>query len=544
MTAQEELTTPAGRDALAMHSALWADQYALTMAQAFFTHGKHDLITSFHCFIRKNPFAGGYLITAGQNILFDWLEHWHFDASDIELLRGMHAEDPDGGQQHRLFTDAFLDMLASARLQLNVDAMPEGELAFPDEPIVRVYGPLWQCLLVESALLNIINSQSLFATLASRLMDVAEGGAIIEFGLRRAQALGGLESSRATYIGGVNSTSNLLAAKYYGIPTAGTFAHALVMVYEDELEAFRDYAGAMPYNGIFLVDTYATESGVRHAVEACRNMGVRMKGIRLDSGDLAYLSRIARHILDEAGFGDALVAASNDLDEDTVASLRRQGAKIDIWGIGTNLSTSKAQPALGAVYKLGAIFDGGLSRPQVDARKLAITQGHGQIGDLNGFVREVIKISEQQTKITIPGELDVLRYLKRENEHWRFDGDTIISTLQPDPVTENSAHSADHPARLTLAVESVQKYDETLRKVFPAGTPVYRPIRAAFVNGERTIAIENVHQARARARNSMDRLHPTHKRLKNPHIYATGLEASLYDKRHAMIMSLRHKLQN
>ncbi len=532
------------RDALALHSALWADQYALTMAQAFFSHGKHNQLTSFHCFIRRNPFAGGYLITAGQNILFDWLEHWHFDEQDIYLLREMNAEDPASGDLHRMFSDDFLQMLATSKLELSVDAMPEGELAFPDEPIVRVYGPLWQCLLIESALLNIINSQSLFATLASRLVDVAEGGTIIEFGLRRAQALGGLESSRATYVGGVKSTSNMLAAKYYGIPTAGTFAHALVMVYEDELEAFRDYAGAMPYNGIFLVDTYASAAGVKNAVLACKDLGIRMKGIRLDSGDLAYLSRIARQILDESGFKDALVAASNDLDEDTVASLRQQGAKIDIWGIGTNLSTSKAQPALGAVYKLGAIFDGGLSRPEIDARKHKITLGQVALGDMDGFVRKVIKISEQPSKITIPGELDVLRYLKREDDLWRFDGDTIISTLKHDPISDESAHSPQAPARLTKPVQSVRKYDETLRKTFPVGTPVYRPIRPAFDNGQRVVEIEDIHQARDRAQQSMARLHPTHKRLKNPHIYVTGLETSLYEMRHEMIMSLRSKLES
>ena len=544
MDAQESLSPATHRDALAMHSALWADQYALTMAQSFFTHGKHNLMTSFHCFIRENPFSGGYLITAGQNILFDWLEHWHFEASDIALLRSMQTEDISTGQQHRIFSDDFLDMLANAKLELSIDAMPEGELAFPDEPIVRVYGPLWQCLMVESALLNTINSQSLFATLASRLVDVAQGGTVMEFGLRRAQALGGIESSRATYIGGVSSTSNMLASKYYGIPTAGTFAHALVMVYEDELEAFRDYAEAMPHNGIFLVDTYKTETGIRNTVQTCRELGVELKGIRLDSGDLAYLSRVARQILDDAGFKNAMVAASNDLDEETVASLRQQGAKIDIWGIGTNLATSKAQPALGAVYKMGALFNSALTKEQIDTRKSSMSRGESDSANLDSFVREVIKISEQQNKTTIPGELDILRYLKQEGGHWRFDGDTIISTLITNPVSAEPTHSPDSPASLIQAVESVRKNDETLHKTFPVGTPVYRPIRSAFVNGTRMIEIETVHQARARAQQSMSRLHPTHTRRKNPHIYVTGLETSLYSKRHDMIMSLRNKLQD
>lgn len=537
--------SPAPRKNLLVdHSALWTDQYALTMAQALHANDKHEQVTTFHGFIRSNPFEGGYLITAGQNILFEWLENWRFDEDDIDLLRGMTVPDPDTGEAKRLFTDAFLDMLKDSKLELTVDAMPEGEIAFPDEPIVRVTGPLWQCLLVETAMLNIVNSQSLFATLASRLAEVAEGAPILEFGLRRAQSLGGLEASRASYIGGVEATSNMLAAKYYGIPSAGTFAHALVMAYEDELEAFKDYAGAMPYNGIFLVDTYDTLNGVKKAIEACQDKGVKLKGIRLDSGDLAYLSIEARKILDDAGFADAKIAASNDLDEETIASLKQQGAKIDVWGVGTNLVTAKAQPALGAVYKLGAIYDAGMTPAEVEAYRDAARGGLKTADQINEKVRDVIKVSEQQVKTTIPGELDVLRYMKKDGGEWRFDGDTILPSLMQDPVGADTGAGGEYPLKLVSPIESVPKTDETLSRKFNAGTHVYRPIKPAFKDGKLVTEIEDAHKARARASENLKKLHPTHRRLVNPHTYMTGLERSLFEKRHKMIRKIRKEAKH
>ncbi len=520
------------RDILAMHGPLWADQYAVTMSQAFFANNKHEQITTFHSFIRKNPFDGGYLITAGQNIVFDWLNNWKFDKDDIDFLKKIEIPNPETGEMVRLYSDDFLKMLKESKLELTVDAMPEGELAFPDEPIFRIKGPLWQCLMVEAAILNIMNSQSLFATLASRLVEVAEGAPILEFGLRRAQSLGGLESSRGSYIGGSSSTSNMLAGKYYGIPTSGTFAHALVMVYEDELEAFRDYAGAVPYNGIFLVDTYDTLEGVKKAIQACIELGVTMKGIRLDSGDLAYLSSEARKILDDAGFKDAKIAASNDLDEETISSLKKQGAKIDIWGIGTNLATSKSQPALGGVYKLGAVYKGDVSQNEIDKSIEAIRKGKKSPEDIHKYVRDVIKISEQQIKTTIPGELDVLRYLKKEDGKLRFDGDTIISNLDKDPISGG---------KLNRDILSIRKIDETLRETFNKGTNVYRPIKQFFKNGKLIGKIETVHQAKIRAKENLSLLDKTHKRLINPHLYVTGLEEKLFNKRRKMILGLRKK---
>ena len=475
-------------DPLAAQSALWCDRYALTMAQALFTSGRHNARATFHAFSRKNPFRGGYIVTGGQNIVFEWLErHWKFDAQDIELLR--HASE---------FTPDFLKMLETSKLELSIDAMPEGEIAFPDEPVYRVEGPLWQCLMIEGGLLNALNSQSLFATLASRLVEVAEGAPILEFGVRRAQGLGGLEASRGAWLGGVAATSNMLAEKHYGIPSSGTFAHAYVMAYEDEVQAFRDYASAMPHSGVFLVDTYDTLRGVKNAIEACRKHKVDLKGIRLDSGDLTYLSKQARKLLDDAGFKDAKIIASNDLDEETIDSIHDEGGQIDVWGVGTNLVTAKAQPALGAVYKMGEI------------------EG-----------RDVIKLSDQVGKITIPGRLDVIRYLTPDGK--QFSGDTIV----------RASDGMVRDGKLVQHVRSARRDQSTFGRLFQAGTLAYQPLQPAFCNGKRVAPYETIHEARDRAKLSLSRLDSAHRRLKNPHAYIVGLEQTLSDERNAMISRLR-----
>lgn len=524
---------------LARHSAIFGDLYALTMSQAFFSNGKHDMNTTFHAYIRKNPFDGGYLVTGGQNIIFDWLEeNWKFDDIDLQVMLDATIPDPATGKPVKLFTPDFVDMCQGAKLELTIDAMPEGEIAFPDEPIYRIHGPLWQCLMVEAAILNATNSQSLFATLASRLVEVAEGAPILAFGLRRAQCIGGLESARGAYLGGATATSNTLAHKYYGIPWAGTFAHAFVMTYEDELEAFREYAQAMPYNGIFLVDTYDTVEGVKKAVETCKDLGIKLKGIRLDSGDLAFLSQQARKIMDEAGFPEAKVAASNDLDEATIKSLKYQGAEIDVWGVGTNLETAKDQPALGAVYKLASVFDGELTQSEIEAARSLIKAGQSPAGE--NFVRDVIKLSEDEIKVTIPGELDVLRFMRMEKgKAVRFDGDTIIPNLMHDPVKVDTNKGWSHPNTLAFDVESVPKGNETLAKVFNAETSVYRPLQRAFTEGQRVAPQETVHDARERAANQLALLEKSHKRLLNPHLYKVGIERGLFEKRRDMIRKIR-----
>jgi nicotinate phosphoribosyltransferase len=524
---------------LAEHSAAWRDRYALTMSQAFFSNDRHNTPVTFHAYIRANPFNGAYLLTAGQNIIRDWLaDHWRFDARDIELMRNDMVIDKDGNA-HRSFTDEFIAMCEKAKMELTIDAMPEGEIAFPDEPIYRVHGPLWQCLMVEAAILNAMNSQSLFATLASRLVDVAGGQPILEFGLRRAQTIGGLEATRAAYIGGVTATSNDLAHKYYGIPAAGTFAHALVMVYEDELDAFKEYASAMPYSGIFLVDTYNSLDGVKKAIKTCQDLKVNLKGIRLDSGDLTYLSKEARKLLNEAGFEKSSIVASNDLDEETISSIKREGGQIDIWGIGTNLVTSKAQPALGGVYKIGAVFNDTMSIEDIDNIRIQIKAG--VIPAVNDdIVRNVIKLSEQAVKVTIPGELDVIRFLTmNEGVPKKYNGDTILMNLSFDPLEPNKLSGIFDNNALSRDIISIRKYDESLRKRFLKGCAAYRPLTRMMDKGQMVWPHETIHEARLRAAQSLSLLDPAHKRLRNPHLYVVGLEKDLYETRKNMVFKLR-----
>ena len=528
---------------LAKHSPLWADQYAYTMAQAFFTHGKHNVNTTFHAYIRKNPFDGAFLVTGGQNIIFEWLkDNWKLDERDIEVLKTEQVLNPTTGKMERLFTDDFIDMLVNTPLKLTIDAMPEGELAFPDEPIFRVHGPLWQCLLVEAAILNVTNSQSLFATLASRIVEVTNDDnseklkKVLELGLRRAQAIGGLEPTRGAYLGGIDGTSNMLAKKHYSIPSSGTMAHAFIMMYENELEAFEEYAEAMPSNGIFLVDTYNTLEGVKNAIKACQKIGAPMKGIRLDSGDLTYLSIEARKLLDEAGFTDALIAASNDLDEKKIADMKAEGCKIDIWGLGTHLVTSKSQPALGGVYKLGAVFNGELSQSEIDAIRKEAKAGAPLSNP--DYVRNVIKMSGDAIKVTIPGELDVLRYVFQEaGQPPRFDGDTIVAVASKEQLVDDVAS----PTKKVLAdqIVSVRKADDTFAKAFEPGTPAYRPLVRTFNEGVMVIPLETVHKGRERAAQQLEMLDPAHKRLNNPHEYVVGIDDQLFDQRHSMMRNLR-----
>ncbi len=289
----------------------------------------------------------------------------------------------------RFLKHGFLDYLRDLKFACDVDAVPEGTPVFPYEPLVRVKGPILQAQIIETLLLTIINFQTLIATKAARVNIAARGEDVLEFGARRAQGVdGALTASRAAYIGGCAATSNVMAGKVWNIPVKGTHAHSWVMLFEDELEAFQTYARTMPNNCVFLVDTYDTLAGVRHAVEVgkwLRENGHKLLGVRLDSGDLATLSIGARQILDEAGFEDAAIVASNDLDEYLIRSLKEQGAKISVWGVGTRLATAYDQPALGGVYKLSAVLENGKWQPR-------------------------LKLSEQTVKISNPGILQVRRF--------------------------------------------------------------------------------------------------------------------------------------
>ena len=372
-------------------------------------------------------------------------------------------------------------------------------MVFPQEPLVRVKGPLIQCQLLETPLLNLINFETLIATKAARIVQAARGEPVLEFGLRRAQGIdGGLTASRAAYVGGVAATSNVLAGRLYGIPVGGTHAHSWVMSFDDEPEAFAAYADAMPNNCVFLVDTYDTLQGVRNAVEAgkrLRERGHEMIGIRLDSGDLAYLSIEARKILDEGGFPGARIVASNDLDEHIIATLKQQGAKIGLWGVGTRLATGGDQPALGGVYKLSAVRERG-SEWQYK-----------------------LKLSEQAIKVSTPGILQVRRYL----EGGEFVADAIY----------------DEESGMPEISTMIDPLDPMRRKQLPAAPSWSDLLEPIFRGGKAVCEASTPAQARQRCRSQLGQLHSGVKRFVNPHVYPVGLEAGVFELKQRLMLEVR-----
>jgi nicotinate phosphoribosyltransferase len=336
--------------------ALLTDLYQLTMASGYFQSGLAEREAVFHLVFRKCPFGGQYAVACGLQSVIEFVEQFALAEDDVDYLRSLTA--PGGGP---LFDEPFLNYFRQLRLQCDIDAMPEGTVVFAHEPLLRVRGPLIACQLLETVLLNLVNFPTLVATKAARVCYAARGETVLEFGLRRAQGIdGGLAASRAAFVGGCDATSNVLAGKLLGIPVRGTHAHSWVMTFDDETEAFRTYARVMPQNCILLVDTYDTIHGIRNAIRVGQQLkreGRRLAGLRLDSGDLAELSKQARRMLDEAGFSDTTIVASSDLDEYEIERLKQRGSAIDVWGVGTRLATAYDQPALGGVYKLSAQRD-------------------------------------------------------------------------------------------------------------------------------------------------------------------------------------------
>ena len=489
-------TDPAG-------SALLTDLYQLTMAYGYWHAGRAEREAAFHLYFRTAPFGGGYAVACGLDAAADYLAGFRFDPDDLAYLATLRASEDDGAG--RLFPDAFLDHLAALRLTLDVDMAAEGDVVFAGAPMVRVRGPVLQAQLVETALLAHVGFPTLVATKAARLCEAAAGDEVLEFGLRRAQGPdGGLTASRAAYVGGCAATSNVLAGRRFGLPVRGTHAHSWVLAFDSEPEAFAAYADALPDNCVFLVDTYDTLDGVRHAVEAgerLRARGHRLLGVRLDSGDLAYLSAEARRLLDAAGFPDARVLASNDLDERLVASLKAQGAPIAVWGVGTRLVTAHDQPALGCVYKLTAMRDG---------------------PDAGGGWRPRVKVSEQAAKTTTPGVLQVRRFRGPSGEAL---GDMVVDELGP-------------PADGAPAV-MVDPEDPTRRKRFAAAAPYDEVLAPVFRGGRRVRDAVPAAVARDRARQAVAALHPGVRRFDYPHRYPVGLERGLYDRRTGLILAAR-----
>jgi len=531
---------PDYEEPMACPSAMWADLYALTMSQALFFDGRHNQHATFHAFIRETPFNASYIVTAGQNIICEWLDKsWRFTERDIRRLAAKTVLNGDTGEHIPLFKPEFLDLLKNAKLQINIDMMPEGELAFASEPIYKVSGPIWQCLAVEAAILNAMNSQSNYATYASILKTAANGKPVAEFGLRRAQGIGGLESTRGAFVGGIDASSNCWAETNYGIPTLGTMAHAYVMIHETEMEAYLNWAKHNPHLGVFLPDTYDPIEGMKKVIEACTKTGVKLQGFRQDSGDLGYLATKGHEFAQQAGYELNKNAVSNDLGSSVVAALEAgNGTHINMYAIGTKLATCAEQPALGGVYKVGNIYENGLTHTEIEAMKQAVRSGETDPKTLRDKVRDIMKLSSHSIKMTYPGELDLVRYLEERNGKLFFDGATICPEWTADPLAFDNPEDP-FSGRLTKSIMSVRRNNHILSKTFPAGTRAYRPLRPAFKEGKLICKVETVHEARSRALGRLEMLDPAHKRLLNPHEHIVGVEESLLQRQEAMGRRLR-----
>lgn len=474
-------------DSLTLHT----DLYQINMMQVYFKQNIHNKRAVFEVFFRKNPFNNGYAVFAGLERIISYLNNLTFSQSDLDYLQslGYHGE--------------FLDYLRNLKMSLTVRSVQEGDLAFANEPIVQVEGPLAQCQLVETALLNIVNFQTLIATKAARIRSVIEDEPLMEFGTRRAQEMdAAIWGTRAAVIGGANGTSNVRAGKLFDIPVLGTHAHALVQVYGNDYEAFKAYAETH-HNCVFLVDTYDTlRLGVPAAIRVARELGDKIKflGVRIDSGDLAYISKKVRQQLDEAGFPDAKIYASNDLDENTILNLKMQKAKIDVWGVGTKLITAYDQPALGAVYKIVAIEDE------------------------SGVLRNTIKLSNNAEKVSTPGKKQVWRITSREKG--KSEGDYITY----DGLDVNALEELEmfHPT-YTYINKTVKDFDAVplLVEIFQEGNLVY--------------AQPTLTEIQAYARKEFDKLWDEYKRVLNPQDYPVDLARDIWQDKMDLIDQMRKK---
>ncbi len=476
---------------------LLTDYYELTMMQGYYKNNLNEKVV-FDLFYRQNPDEGGFAICAGLQHAIDYIKSLHFDYDDIDYLRSLGD-----------FDEEFLHYLASFHFTGDIYAIKEGSVIFPREPLVKVVAPIMEAQLVETALLNLINHQSLIATKAARVCYAARGGAVMEFGLRRAQGPdAGTFGARAAVIGGCVGTSNVICAKEYGVPALGTHAHSWIMSFPDELTAFRKYAELYPGNTTLLVDTYDTlRSGVPNAIKVFEELRAADKmpknyGIRLDSGDLAYLSKKARKMLDEAGFNDAKICASSDLDEYLIDSLFAQGAEIDSWGVGTNMITSKDTPAFGGVYKLSAVATGEVS------------------SDSSENWEPKIKLSENTVKVTNPGNKTVFRIYDKESGKIRADlialaGETF------DTTKDMMLFDPDSTWKKTRLEGGTYEMEEILIPIFKNGKCVYE--------SPTTLEIQDFCKKELRT------LWDESRRLVNPQQVYVDLSDKLYDMKSALL---------
>ena len=479
-----------------LNDPLLTDLYQLTMAQGYWECGKADTQACFHMFFRDYPFNGGYAVACGMAQLADLVDGFTFSEDDLEYLASIPA--PGGGM---LFKPEFIDYLRDFKLSVDIEAVAEGEIVFPYEPLVRVTGPIMECQILETALLNCVNFETLIATKAARVCMAAEAP-VAEFGLRRAQgAAGGVWASRAAVGGGCASTSNVLAGKLFDLPVSGTHAHSWVMSFPDELSAFRAYAKAFPTNCVLLVDTYDVAQGIKNAITVgleMRERGEKLTGIRIDSGDLSWLAKMARTMLDEAGLTDCGIVLSNDLDEYTIRSIRDEGAQVMSWGVGTKLATAYDQPSLGGVYKLSATRENGES----------------------AWIDHV-KISESSAKLTTPGVLNVRRYYFEDG---RIAGDMVFDTN----------------AAVNEGEVIVDPMDGLRRKDLSGKT--WRELLIPLARAGKTVLSDEFRSAKAaqaRTKQGLATLDESQKRTLNPHTYPVGLDKDLFDRRRDLVAQLR-----
>ncbi|HNR40644.1 MAG TPA: nicotinate phosphoribosyltransferase [Bacteroidales bacterium] len=462
-------------------TALYTDQYQLTMAQAYFMNGQKDNLTVFDYFFRKLPFGGGYAIFAGLDVLLEILADFRFDKNDLEFLKekGFH---PD-----------FITYLGKFRFRGNIYSSEEGDLIFPVRPVLQVEANIIEAQLTETILLNILNFQSLVATKASRMRQVAGDRTLIDFGLRRAQGPGGYYASRAAIIGGFDATSNVAAGRDFNIPVSGTMAHSYIESFDSELAAFDHFAEVHPHDCVLLVDTYDTlNSGLPNAMKTARKMeekGHRLRGIRLDSGDLAYLSKKSREMLDKAGFDYVRIAVSNQLDEYIIQSLIAQEAPIDIFGVGTSLVTGYPDAALDGVFKLA--YSGGKPR---------------------------IKLSENVTKVTLPHKKQVFRILENNGTYSGAEAVAMADETDVDIIY--------HPLYPSKSMFTGNRKKEIL-------------LHKVMEGGRKLTATQSLQQISAYSRSRLDLLPEEFKRFNNPHGYKVGLSEKLRDERDRLVEEYR-----
>lgn len=472
-------------DSLTLHT----DLYQINMMQVYFNKGIHNKRAVFEAYFRKVPFENGYAVFAGLERIVRYLENLSFSDSDLSYLEELG------------YPEEFLDYLKNLKMELTVKSAKEGDLVFANEPLVQIEGPLAQCQLVETAILNIINYQTLVATKAARIRSVIEDEPLLEFGTRRAQEMdAAIWGTRAAIIGGANATSNVRAGKIFNIPVSGTHAHALVQTYGDDYQAFKAYAETHK-DCVFLVDTYDTlRVGVPNAIRVAKEMGEKINflGVRLDSGDLAYLSKKVRQQLDDAGFPNAKIYASNDLDENTILNLKMQKAKIDVWGVGTKLITAYDQPALGAVYKIVSI--------ETDA----------------GSMRDTIKLSNNAEKVSTPGKKQVWRITSRAKG--KSEGDYI--TFADTDVTQLDEIEMFHPT-YTYINKTIRDFDAVplLVDIFDKGKLVYQ--------------LPSLQEIQEYGRKEFDQLWDEYKRVLNPQDYPVDLARDVWQNKMDLIDRIR-----